>query len=148
MSSPANKQPEAPTSGSQSSNNSQGQNDGQGNVPPQQPQRPSAFQDLRVYISEDETFTKFNDPSVPKWHTSNILFGDWEDEREVSLDIPTSETKNLIRGSNDDENETDEVIDDVVFFVYLYQRWAYPTDNKRANEYGQVAESNEDEKTE
>ncbi|CAG8688894.1 35419_t:CDS:10, partial [Racocetra persica] len=103
--------------------------------------------DLCVYISEDETFTKFNDPSVPKWHTSNILFGDWEDEREVSLDIPTSvsmrhngslyahifltlgkaspdpltagfqdnmrrkivKTKNLIRGSNDDEIEADEI---------------------------------------
>ncbi|CAG8699018.1 23462_t:CDS:10 [Dentiscutata erythropus] len=207
MSSPADKQPEASTSGDQTSNNSQRQNDGQENVPPQQPQRQSAFQvitqtifhillvyyimnfffkgstdissppaiklssngvsqnenvyikqlfpswplessmDLRVYISEDETFTKFNDPSVPKWHTSNILFGDWEDEREVSFEIPTSEavrhngslyahmfltlgkaspdpltpgfqdnmrrktvkTKNLIRGSNDDENEVDEI---------------------------------------
>lgn len=30
--------------------------------------------------------------------------------------------------------------DDVIFFVYLYQRWAYPTDDKRANEYGQVGD--------
>lgn len=30
--------------------------------------------------------------------------------------------------------------DDVIFFVYLYQRWIYPVDDKRANEYGQVAE--------
>uniref|UniRef100_A0A7S4JSW0 Uncharacterized protein n=1 Tax=Prymnesium polylepis TaxID=72548 RepID=A0A7S4JSW0_9EUKA len=28
--------------------------------------------------------------------------------------------------------------DDVVFLVYLYQRWAYGVDKKRANEYGQV----------
>ncbi|KAI8583931.1 hypothetical protein K450DRAFT_220664 [Umbelopsis ramanniana AG] len=28
--------------------------------------------------------------------------------------------------------------DDVVFFVYLYQRWAYKVDPTRANEYGQV----------
>ncbi|RUS30264.1 LOW QUALITY PROTEIN: hypothetical protein BC938DRAFT_479641 [Jimgerdemannia flammicorona] len=28
--------------------------------------------------------------------------------------------------------------DDVVFFVYLYQRWAYRIDHTRANEYGQV----------
>nr|CAG8471494.1 6829_t:CDS:10 [Entrophospora candida] len=33
--------------------------------------------------------------------------------------------------------------DDVIFFVYLYQRWAYPTDDKRANEYGQVADDDE-----
>jgi len=28
--------------------------------------------------------------------------------------------------------------DDVIFLVYLYQRWAYGVDKKRANEYGQV----------
>ncbi|RIB26894.1 cleft lip and palate transmembrane protein 1-domain-containing protein [Gigaspora rosea] len=240
MSSPADTQPEASTSGDQTSNNSQRQSDGQENVPPQQPQqpqRPSAFQvitqtifhmllayyimnfffkgstdipsppaiklssndvpqnenvyikqlfpswplessmDLRVYISEDETFTKFNDPSVPKWHTSNILFGDWEDEREMSFEIPTSKavrnngslyahifltlgkaspdpltpgfqdnmrvysrklltryypkrkivkTKNLILGSNDDENEVDEInetkVDDKVPIVSYWSR--------------------------
>ena len=26
--------------------------------------------------------------------------------------------------------------DDVVFFVYLYQRWIYPVDLKRQNEFG------------
>ncbi len=26
--------------------------------------------------------------------------------------------------------------DDVVFFVYLYQRWAYPVDQTRINEFG------------
>ncbi|CAG8793357.1 21199_t:CDS:2, partial [Gigaspora rosea] len=115
--------------------------------------------DLRVYISEDETFTKFNDPSVPKWHTSNILFGDWEDEREMSFEIPTSKavrnngslyahifltlgkaspdpltpgfqdnmrTKNLILGSNDDENEVDEInetkVDDKVPIVSYWSR--------------------------
>ncbi|ORZ23729.1 cleft lip and palate associated transmembrane protein [Lobosporangium transversale] len=30
--------------------------------------------------------------------------------------------------------------DDVVFFVYLYQRWIYRTDHSRANEFGQVGE--------
>ncbi|CAG8490458.1 2965_t:CDS:10 [Paraglomus occultum] len=30
--------------------------------------------------------------------------------------------------------------DDVVFFVYIYQRWIYPVDETRANEYGQVGE--------
>ncbi|KAJ1978607.1 hypothetical protein H4R35_001832 [Dimargaris xerosporica] len=29
--------------------------------------------------------------------------------------------------------------DDVVFLVYLYQRWIYPMDPNRANEFGQVA---------
>ncbi|KAI9297207.1 cleft lip and palate transmembrane 1 [Neoconidiobolus thromboides FSU 785] len=29
--------------------------------------------------------------------------------------------------------------DDVVFFVYLYQRWIYKEDHTRANEFGQVA---------
>lgn len=30
--------------------------------------------------------------------------------------------------------------DDFVFFVYLYQRYAYKTDHTRANEYGQVGD--------
>ncbi|TPX34032.1 hypothetical protein SmJEL517_g03174 [Synchytrium microbalum] len=30
--------------------------------------------------------------------------------------------------------------DDVVFFVYLYQRWVYPEDSRRRNEFGQVGE--------
>ncbi|KAJ1958504.1 Cleft lip and palate associated transmembrane protein 1 [Dispira parvispora] len=30
--------------------------------------------------------------------------------------------------------------DDVVFLVYLYQRWIYPMDSNRANEFGQVAQ--------
>jgi len=29
--------------------------------------------------------------------------------------------------------------DDLVFVIYLYQRWKYPVDKTRANEYGQVA---------
>jgi hypothetical protein len=29
--------------------------------------------------------------------------------------------------------------DDIIFFVYLYQRWIYPVDKTRPNEYGQVA---------
>jgi hypothetical protein len=33
--------------------------------------------------------------------------------------------------------------DDVVFFIYLYQRWIYPEDSTRANEYGQVGEQDE-----
>jgi hypothetical protein len=28
--------------------------------------------------------------------------------------------------------------DDVIFFIYLYQRWCYGVDSKRANDYGQV----------
>eukprot|EP00038_Savillea_parva_P010335 m.189607 g.189607 ORF g.189607 m.189607 type:complete len:752 (-) comp17772_c0_seq1:108-2363(-) len=35
--------------------------------------------------------------------------------------------------------------DDVVFFVYLYQRWLYPVDMKRANEFGMAYEKDEDE---
>lgn len=35
--------------------------------------------------------------------------------------------------------------DDVVFFVYLYQRWVYKEDASRPNEFGQVAQ--EPEKT-
>ena len=29
---------------------------------------------------------------------------------------------------------------DIVFFVYLYQRWIYPIDKKRVNEYGMTGE--------
>ena len=32
--------------------------------------------------------------------------------------------------------------DDLIFFVYLYQRWVYPTDFSRVNEFGQGGESN------
>ncbi|KAF9385406.1 hypothetical protein CPC16_007999 [Podila verticillata] len=35
--------------------------------------------------------------------------------------------------------------DDVVFFIYLYQRYIYRTDHSRANEFGQVGESEEGE---
>ena len=30
--------------------------------------------------------------------------------------------------------------DDIIFVVYLFQRWKYPTDMTRPNEYGQVFE--------
>jgi len=30
--------------------------------------------------------------------------------------------------------------DDLVFVIFLYQRWIYRVDTKRVNEYGQVAE--------
>ncbi|KAI7860398.1 cleft lip and palate transmembrane protein 1-domain-containing protein [Circinella umbellata] len=36
--------------------------------------------------------------------------------------------------------------DDVVFFVYLYQRYAYKVDPTRANEFGQVGETSEKKK--
>lgn len=36
--------------------------------------------------------------------------------------------------------------DDFVFFVYLYQRYKYKIDPKRANEYGQVGLEGEEEK--
>ncbi|KAJ7383981.1 Cleft lip and palate transmembrane protein 1 like protein [Desmophyllum pertusum] len=29
---------------------------------------------------------------------------------------------------------------DIVFFIYLYQRWIYPTDPKRVNEFGLTGE--------
>jgi hypothetical protein len=29
--------------------------------------------------------------------------------------------------------------DDIIFFIYLYQRWIYPIDLSRTNEYGQEA---------
>jgi len=38
--------------------------------------------------------------------------------------------------------------DDVVFFVYLYQRWIYPVDHSRRNEFGQVDEKALKEKME
>nr|CAG4714971.1 unnamed protein product [Naegleria fowleri] len=31
--------------------------------------------------------------------------------------------------------------DDVIFFIYLYQRWIYPVDPKRVNEFGQTGEN-------
>ena len=33
--------------------------------------------------------------------------------------------------------------DDLVFFVYLYQRWLYPVDKKRVNEFGRAYETEE-----
>ena len=30
--------------------------------------------------------------------------------------------------------------DDIIFFIYLYQRWIYPVDKTRVNEFGQVGE--------
>ena len=33
--------------------------------------------------------------------------------------------------------------DDLVFFVYLYQRWLYPVDKKRVNEFGRAYETDE-----
>lgn len=39
--------------------------------------------------------------------------------------------------------------DDLIFFIYLYQRWIYPVDAKRTNEFGQgPIEGEEDEKSE
>jgi hypothetical protein len=35
--------------------------------------------------------------------------------------------------------------DDVIFVVYLYQRWIYPEDKRRRNEFGQVGEGESDE---
>ncbi|KAF9354444.1 hypothetical protein BGX34_011015 [Mortierella sp. NVP85] len=37
--------------------------------------------------------------------------------------------------------------DDVVFFIYLYQRYIYRTDHSRANEFGQVGEETTGEET-
>ena len=34
--------------------------------------------------------------------------------------------------------------DDVVFVVYLVQRWMYPVDKSRPNEYGQVFEDGDE----
>jgi hypothetical protein len=33
--------------------------------------------------------------------------------------------------------------DDVVFLIFLYQRWIYRVDKSRANEYGQIAAPDE-----
>lgn len=38
--------------------------------------------------------------------------------------------------------------DDLIFFIYLYQRWIYPVDAKRTNEFGQGPIEDEDTKTE
>ncbi|CAG8521339.1 2071_t:CDS:2 [Acaulospora morrowiae] len=46
--------------------------------------------DLHVYVSEKEYFTDFNDPSALIWHTSNIHYGDWNEERESEVEIETS----------------------------------------------------------
>ena len=35
--------------------------------------------------------------------------------------------------------------DDFIFLIYLYQRWCYGVDKKRANEYGQVEMDGEEE---
>jgi hypothetical protein len=36
--------------------------------------------------------------------------------------------------------------DDIIFFVYLYQAWAYKVDYSRVNEFGQGGDEDEDEK--
>lgn len=38
--------------------------------------------------------------------------------------------------------------DDIIFFIYLYQRWAYKVDYSRVNEFGQGGEDEEEEKVE
>ncbi|RDA88288.1 hypothetical protein CP532_0328 [Ophiocordyceps camponoti-leonardi (nom. inval.)] len=38
--------------------------------------------------------------------------------------------------------------DDIIFFVYLYQRWAYKTDYTRVNEFGQGGDDEEEKKEE
>ena len=35
--------------------------------------------------------------------------------------------------------------DDLIFLIYLYQRWAYRVDKKRVNEYGLVAKDADDD---
>ena len=35
--------------------------------------------------------------------------------------------------------------DDIIFVIYLFQRWKYPTDMTRPNEYGQVFEEKRDD---
>lgn len=37
--------------------------------------------------------------------------------------------------------------DDVIFFIYLYQKWVYPTDMNRMNEYGTTGDMDSDVKT-
>ncbi|TQS33066.1 hypothetical protein Golomagni_06604 [Golovinomyces magnicellulatus] len=36
--------------------------------------------------------------------------------------------------------------DDIIFFIYIYQRWAYTTDYTRVNEFGQGGDDDEPEK--
>jgi chromatin remodeling complex protein RSC6 len=38
--------------------------------------------------------------------------------------------------------------DDLVFFVYLYQRRIYPVDKKRVNEFGRAYEDSDDDEKE
>ncbi|CAA3006888.1 CLPTM1-like membrane cnrB [Olea europaea subsp. europaea] len=33
--------------------------------------------------------------------------------------------------------------DDLIFLIYLYQRWVYPVDKKRVNEFGFAAEDDQ-----
>ncbi len=33
--------------------------------------------------------------------------------------------------------------DDLIFVIYIYQRWKYGVDSKRANEYGQVGQTDQ-----
>jgi len=35
--------------------------------------------------------------------------------------------------------------DDFVFLIYLYQRWIYPTDYKRVNEFGQGGDQSDEQ---
>ncbi|CAJ0646277.1 8692_t:CDS:10 [Entrophospora sp. SA101] len=46
--------------------------------------------ELRVYISEDEEFSKFDDALALVLHEKNIVFGDWDDEIEKFVEITPS----------------------------------------------------------
>jgi hypothetical protein len=35
--------------------------------------------------------------------------------------------------------------DDIIFFIYLYQKWAYRVDHSRTNEFGQGGDEEDDE---
>lgn len=48
------------------------------------------YQDLRVYLSEEENFTDFHNPSALVWHANQIHLGDWSDEREKAVEIAAS----------------------------------------------------------
>lgn len=36
--------------------------------------------------------------------------------------------------------------DDIIFFIFLYQKWIYPVDRCRINEFGQVAQEEKEDK--
>lgn len=58
-----------------------------------------SIMDMYVFLSEEEKFTKFNDPSALIWKQENLVYGDWiagpEGDGTYSIDYKINTSENL-----------------------------------------------------